>query len=271
MKRKIFVTLFLASVGLPLLAQPTANIRLTEQSLMHESRATPSPLDGAVIDDRFISFQWPLPVEAQSDGAPMDGFEHLSKKVDKTKLAYKIRYARDKEFTRNRVEVETRWPFYNPEKTLEPGKWFWQYGYVKDGHVQWSEVLTLTVGKNDAKFCPPSLKELLIKVPKNHPRVWVMKDEWDAFIAGSVAKPERQWYLERADKVLQTPMKDVKDIKTDQVKNLTNQMQINSYLTRESRRIIDAEEQNVEALIRSYLLTKDKKYADEAIRRVMLS
>ena len=111
MKRKIFVTLFLASVGLPLLAQPTANIRLTEQSLMHESRATPSPLDGAVIDDRFISFQWPLPVEAQSDGAPMDGFEHLSKKVDKTKLAYKIRYARDKEFTRNRVEVDTRLPF----------------------------------------------------------------------------------------------------------------------------------------------------------------
>lgn len=32
--------------------------------------------------------------------------------------------------------------------------------------------------------------------------------------------PERQWYLERADKTLTTPMKSVKDINTSQVKNL---------------------------------------------------
>ena len=48
-------------------------------------------------------------------------------------------------------------------------------------------------------------------------------------------------------------------------------MQINSYLTRESRRIIDAEEGNTEALIRStWLLTQDTKYADEAIKRVFI-
>jgi len=43
-------------------------------------------------------------------------------------------------------------------------------------------------------------------------------------------------------------------------------MQINSYLTRESRRIIDAEEGNTETLIRAWLLTQDTKYADEAIQ-----
>ena len=63
-------------------------------------------------------------------------------------------------------------------------------------------------------------------------------------------------------------MKSVKDINTSQVKNLTNQMQINSYLTRESRRIIDAEESNTEAVIRAYILTKEKKYADAAVKRV---
>lgn len=39
-------------------------------------------------------------------------------------------------------------------------------------------------------------------------------------------------------------------------------------LTRESRRIIDSEEANTDVLIRAYLLTKDRRYADEAVKRV---
>lgn len=249
-------------------AQESPRIRLTETSLMHESRATPFPLDKEVVNDRFISFQWPLPTEAQSNGAPMDGFEHLAKKIDKNKLAYKIRYAQDADFKKGLVQADTRWPFFNPEEPLAPGTWYWQYGYVNNGQTTWSEVLQVTVGDNKQKFCPPSLKTLLAKVPKTHPRVWVEKKNWQPFITQSMNKPERQWHLERADKVLATPMKSVKDINTSQVKNLTNQMQINSYLTRESRRIIDAEESNTEAVIRAYILTKEKKYADAAIQRV---
>ena len=271
MKNLILISLFSAAAINPVCAQKApANIRLTEQSMMHESRVTPSPLNGAMVDDRFVSFQWPLLAEAQSDGAPMDGFEHLVKKIDKSKLAYKIRYAQDSTFKKGCFQADTRWPFYNPEKPLSPGTWYWQYAYVKDGQPQWSETLQVEVKDNGHRFCPPSLKEVLACVPLSHPRVWIIKDEWDKFRKESLGKVERAWYLERADKVLITPMKDVKDINTSQVKNLTNQMQINSYLTRESRRIIDAEEGNTEALIRAYLLTKDRKYADEAIRRVMI-
>lgn len=246
-----------------------ARIIIKEQSMMHETRVTEYPLDNSVVDDRFISFQWPLPTEAQSDGAPMDGFEHLVKKIDKSKLKYKIRYSKDNLFKVNCFQADTKWPFYNPEKPLDDGVWYWQYAYVKDGQPQWSKTLKVEVRNSKTNFCPPSLKQVLSKVPKSHPRVWVMKNEWNSFISSSKGKVERTWYLERADKVLATPMKDVKDINTSQVKNLTNQMQINSYLTRESRRIIDAEEGNTESLIRAYILTKDKKYADEAIKRVM--
>ena len=271
MKNLILIPLFTVAAINPVCAQKApAHIRLTEQSMMHESRVTPSPLNGAMVDDRFVSFQWPLPAEAQSDGAPMDGFEHLVKKIDKSKLAYKIRYAQDSTFKKGCFQADTRWPFYNPEKPLSPGTWYWQYAYVKDGQPQWSETLQVEVKDNGHRFCPPSLKEVLACVPLSRPRVWIIKDEWDKFRKESLGKVERAWYLERADKVLITPMKDVKDINTSQVKNLTNQMQINSYLTRESRRIIDAEEGNTEALIRAYLLTKDRKYADEAIRRVMI-
>ena len=38
-------------------AQKQAVIKLTETTLMHEMRATPSPLDKAVVNDRAVSFQ----------------------------------------------------------------------------------------------------------------------------------------------------------------------------------------------------------------------
>lgn len=255
-------------LSLPRVAFGQAVIRVNAPSLMHETREAPSPADKSTVTDRFVSFQWPLPPEARSNGAPMDGFEASAKKISKDKLAYKIRYAKDSGLKDGLVEADTRWPFFNPETPLASGTWFWQYGYVKDGRTQWSDVLQVTVKSGKNTFCPPSLKTLLAQTPKNHPRVLVEKAGWQSFIDRSMSKPERAWYIERADKVLSVPMKDVKDISTDHVKNLSNPMQTNAYLTRESRRIIDAEEANTEALVRTYILTKDRKYADAAVGRV---
>lgn len=269
MKKVLSIALIALIAASSVQAQKEPIIKLKETTLMHESRATPFPLDKATVNDRAISFQWPLPNAMKSEGAPLDGFEDKVKKIDKSKISYKIRYAQDAEFKKGAVQAETRWPFYNPEKPLAPGVWYWQYAYVTNGQTQWSDVLQVTVEENSRKFCPPSLKTALGKLPKSHPRVWVEKANWKSFMANSQSKVERQWYLERADKVLRTPMKSVKDINTSQVKNLKNEMQVKSYLTRESRRIIDAEEANTEALIRAYLLTQDRKYADEGIKRVL--
>lgn len=270
MKKVLSIVLIILAAAALMQAQNPSVIKLTETTLMHESRSTPYPMDKAIVNDRAVSFQWPLPEGAKPSGAPLDGFEDQVKKIDKSKIAYRIRYSQDAGFKKGTVQAETRWPFYNPEKPLAPGVWYWQYGYVENGQTQWSSLLQVTVGDNRNKFCPPSLQTVLSKIPETHPRIWVQKDYWETFIKNSLPKTERQWYLERADKVMQTPMKSVKDINTSQVKNLTNQMQINSYLTRESRRIIDAEEKNTEALIRAYLLTQNRKYADEAIKRVWI-
>ena len=55
------------------------------------------------------------------------------------------------------------------------------------------------------------------------------------------------------------------EIDTTNVVTLTNVVQRESALIRESRKIVDREEANVEALVRAYLLTKDKKYYREGI------
>lgn len=112
-------------------AQKQAVIKLTEKTLMHEMRATPYPLDKAVVNDRAVSFQWPLRSDMNSQDSPLDGFEHKVKKVDKTKITYRLRYSQDAGLKSGVVQVETRWPFYNPEQPLAPGVWYWQFGYVE--------------------------------------------------------------------------------------------------------------------------------------------
>ncbi len=264
------VVLSLALLPLQILTAQQADksrIWLTQPTLMNETRVTPSPLDGAVVSDRAVSFQWKL--EAEFDrGSGLDGFEE-QRKFDKSKLRYVLRYARTKDFSRDVVQVQTLWPFYNPEKDLAPGVWYWQYGYVRQEGITWGTVQKLTVGQNSEKFLPPSAREFLSKVPSTHPRMLVLEKDWNALMQKSKGKQEYRWYCKKADEVLQTPMKGVKDINTSHVPNLKNQMQIKAFLTRESRRIIDQEEANCEALIRAYLLTRRMQYARGALERIL--
>ena len=247
--------------------QSPANIRLKDVTLMHEMRTTPSPLDKAVVADRLVSFQWPLQEGLYVVESGLDGLE-TTHKVDKNKVRYSLRYSQDPAFEIGDVQVETRWPFFNPEKDLTPGVWYWQYGNIINGKTEWSTVQQVTVESNPHKFCPPSLKEVLAKIPHEHPRVWLDKKEWNQFILHSLSTPEREKYISAANKAMKTPMKSINDVNTKLVANLKNEMERSAMLTRESRRIVDSEESNLEAIIRAYMLTKESRYADEGIRRI---
>ena len=61
MKKVLLISFVILSVAAQMThAQKQAVIKLTETTLMHEMRATPYPLDKAVVNDRAVSFQWPL-------------------------------------------------------------------------------------------------------------------------------------------------------------------------------------------------------------------
>ena len=246
------LTLFIA-ISISIQAQEQATIRLTEKTLMHEMRATPFPLNKSMVSDRCVSFQWPL---------------KDNNIKDKTKLRYSLRYSTDPAFKKGTVLVETRWPFFNPEEDLTPGLWYWQYGYIINGKTEWASVQQFTVEANPEKFCPPSLKKVLSCLPQTHPRVWVAADEWDNFRKSSQSKVEYQWYTEYAEKVLKEPMQSANDINSQLADGLTNKKQREVLLLRESRRVIGKEETNVEMLICSYLLTKDKRFSTEALKRI---
>ena len=137
--KAIFAGAALAMMPLAMHAQEEpATLHLSDTCLMHEMRATPSPADGWVESGRKISFQWPLAADCPYVDA------HKASRKDKTQLRYKVRYSTDKDLKKDVVEVDTRWPMYNPDKDLAAGRWYWQHGYVvpDDGSVIWSPVFS---------------------------------------------------------------------------------------------------------------------------------
>ena len=102
MKKAFYLTLLWSAFFAGAFAQ--ANIKLTETTLMHEMRATPYPLDKTVVDDRYVSFQWPLRADANVTSEVLDGMERKTK-VDKSKLKYRLRYSQDASFAKGTKEI----------------------------------------------------------------------------------------------------------------------------------------------------------------------
>ena len=106
---KIVSTIIFFSLAATAQAQTAgeATIRLTGTTLMHEMRATPSPLDGTEISDRAVSFQWPLPAGLNILRSGLDGAEENTpkKETDKSKLRYFLRYSQT--------------PAFKPETTVQ--------------------------------------------------------------------------------------------------------------------------------------------------------
>ena len=134
-------------------------MRLSQQTLMHEVRETPSPLDGQHIAVNPPRFMWPD--KYPHLGAVLDGVEEEDFKPEVT---YRIRIARDPEFKSEVITAERKWAFFNPFKLFGKGKWYWQHAYVdKDGKEEWSPVYHFYVDEQTHTFNPPSLQEVLAK------------------------------------------------------------------------------------------------------------
>lgn len=223
-------------------------------SLMHEMRETPCPEPGLTVTGRAVSFQWPLASDCRYMTAPAKS------------ATYKVRFSADSLMERDVTEKDTKWPFYNPGP-MAPGKYFWQHAYVgADGNAAWSPVFSFEVDSTE-KFCPPSYGEMITKLPAEHPRVYADGSQLSK-IRSRAGSPDAEAIISRADKALKAPKKSPDDIKVDMAKGLKTKSAISQMKTRESRRIIDREEQAVDVLMKAYLLTGDDKYASEAVKRV---
>ena len=243
-----------------------AVITVSSETLMHEVRATPSPEDGEYATVNPPRFMWP------------DKYPHLGPVLDgvpghvdeKPAVLYRIRISQDKEFRKGVLTGERAWAFFNPFQPLAQGKWYWQHAYVTpEGMEEWSPVYQFHIGKDTPVFNPPALEKVLAQYPSRHPRVLLDADDWEDIITKNKNNPEAHAYIDKATRCLSHPLKHLQEeIDTTTVVTLTNVVQRESALIRESRKIVDREEINVEALVRAYLLTKDERFYREGISRL---
>lgn len=235
------------------------------QTLMYEVRATPSPLHGTTPTLNPPALMWPD--QYPHLGPVLDGVENH--KELKPKILYHIRLSQDSTFTQEVIQASVKWAFFNPFMPLKNGQWYWQYGYVTDDEVQWSSILSFTISPNTTIFSPPSLQALLAKLPNEHPRILLDKSSWQEFRENNRDNNQAKWYIDRAEKVLLRTLSHISsEIDTSGIQGLDNLMKQKTLLIRESRKIVDREEANIEALTRAYLLTKDQRYYEDAIQRI---
>lgn len=247
-------------------AEHSAIIKVDEETLMHEVRATPYPLDGAHATVNPPRFMWP------------DKFPHLGAVLDgvpgqvdeKPKVLYRIRISQDRDFRKNVLSAERAWAFFNPFRCLAEGRWYWQHAYVSpDGKEEWSPVHEFYIDKDTPQFNPPSLQSVLAKYSSRHPRVLMDAADREDIMARNKSNPEAQAYIDKALRCISRPLRHLQEeIDTTNVVTLTNIVQRKSALIRASRKIVDREEANVEALVRAYLLTGDERYYREGIDRL---
>lgn len=265
MKKTLVSVLFLGLLISCSSSEQTPIIKATQETLMHEVRATPSPQDGAVVQVNPPRFMWP------------DKFPHLGAVLDgvgeteqKPAVTYRIRISQDKTFKKDVLTGEQSWAFFNPFQVLAAGTWYWQHAYVTpEGLEEWSPVYQFCIERQTPVFNPPALEKFLAVYSTRHPRVLLDAAEWDDIIERNKQNPEAVAYIRRASQCLSHPLKPLyAEIDTTNVVKLTNQVQRKSALIRESRKIVDREEANVEALVRAYLLTKDKRFYQEGMKRL---
>lgn len=247
-------------------SQPSAVITTDKETLMNEVRADVSPLDGAHATTNPPRFMWP------------DKFPHLGPVLDgvpghvdvKPSALYRIRIARDKDFTEQLITGEKAWAFFNPFCRMEQGKWFWQYAYVdKEGKEEWSAIYSFIIDDNALDFNPPSYEKLMAGYTNTRPRVLLDAGKWEDIIRRNQNGTDAKRIIRAANNCMHAPLKHLsEEIDTTYFNQLKNIVTLKSALIRESRKMVDREEAYMNALVRSYLLTKDKKYFEEGIRRL---
>ncbi len=186
---------------------------------------------------------------------------------DPDAMAYIVQWSRDPQF-RNPVTVEgVRWCVYTHHEPLQPGTYFWRYCVVRKGgqRSEWSKVRRFVVPRTAVPFPKPTLQELIQRIPKEHPRLFLRADELDKWRlwARTDGREFLQWLVDQAEKVLQkgpTPEPQVRGSLRDP--QTRAQWWPNREITLQAC-------MEAETLALAYLLTQNPRYGEGARRWVL--
>ncbi|MFW6161933.1 MAG: DUF4962 domain-containing protein [Planctomycetota bacterium] len=123
---------------------------------------------------------------------------------------YELEVARDDGF--KDVAYRSEQIGYNchcPPETLDGGRWFWRVRFRdKDGSLsRWSKTRSFTLGDDAVPFPMPAREELLDRIPKEHPRLFVRPEQLGQLreLARGELKAEYEKLVAHCEKLLKNP------------------------------------------------------------------
>jgi hypothetical protein len=203
------------------------------------------PEDGAILSITPAAFVW-VPVEgAQS---------------------YVLQYSPDRDFkTTDTVTVrDIAISVYTPTEPMKAGQWYWRYGVERGGQAVYSKVRGFTIPADAQEFARPTTESVLAKVATSRPRLYVNADQ----VAEIRAEAHGKWKAV-VEPVVRSAEKELgKELFPEPVFLPTEpQERSKAYLI--SFQTMRPFTSGMETCALAYLCTGDRRFADEAKRRLL--
>ena len=227
-----------------------------------------SPEDGSTVRVNPPPFAW-VPVKNQY-------YQVYHQWAPRGNFTYRLEVSKDVNFksdviTRENLDYNT----YALEESLTPGKWYWRYAVERDdinyegktleGYSFYSKTREFEVPADAKVWNLPDIKQVISNIPQTHPRLFIRKDELES-------------YRERAKN---GDLKEKTKVITDECDpHIGEELvaeppfrygigpekgELSGWIMRATRPPMDI----MEKCGLAYLLTGDKKYGEEAKRRIL--
>jgi hypothetical protein len=261
--------IFKASVGLMFLVwgsfctlAQNAEINLSFDHILPLVRTEPYPSSGIVkVNSPYLIW---APVYTKKQGYNTYLWDQ--------NYRYRCELSRNEDFSgENLIESKLQdWTFFNPHIELAKGKWYWRYASVQKttGKETWSEPVAFEITGSERLFVTPSPEKLVQKIPLSHPRFLATKEEIGKlrFPKDDVTKFLKAMDSKTGEPFPETLIYNDRSVLDKKEKELDPEF-LHRYIDKATKEKFHPHVNQAVNFVKAYLITGDRKYADEGLRR----
>jgi len=127
-----------------------------------------------------------------------------------TGLTWEVQCAHDSEFKKIEYQVSgVEFNVHCPPRTFVPGTYTWRYRGKdnNDRYTNWSKTRTFTIANDAAKMPLPVREELIARIPKSHPRLFMRPENLVKLreLASGKMKPEYDQLVRECERIMARP------------------------------------------------------------------
>jgi hypothetical protein len=183
----------------------------------------------------------------------------------KGNFTYTLQIAKDKKFqsgliTKKGIDIST----YALEQSLEPGEWFWRYG-AEGERIIFSKVRKFIIPSDAKVWYYPGIKQVINSIPKGRPRLFILKDEIESYRQRAKSGDLKKLYTD----IVNECKKHIGEKLVPEPPYLPEKDPEFGIVFKEILATTRPAMDLMEKFGVAYILTGEKKYGEEAKRRIL--